>query len=120
MKAYKDSIVTEKHQAPAGKPGECFWCKRQVGHHHQPTCVVLTRWVVAKITIEAVINVPDSWSKEMIESHRNESSNCANNTYGEIQPREHHCLCQHMNVEVLREANAGDLASRGIEQIEER
>lgn len=29
-------VVTEKDEAPAGSPRECFWCKEKTGQGHAP------------------------------------------------------------------------------------
>lgn len=83
---------------PAGKPDECFYCHQKVGTPHGPTCVVVTKTVLVEVVLTLSIRVPHHWDGHDIESHRNESSWCADNIVSDLQ---HHlvrvngdsCLC---------------------------
>ncbi len=77
-------LVTDADVPPAGRPGECFWCKEKLGVPHGPECVTVTRKGVVRLTAEYVVDVPAHWTKEGIEFHRNESSWCSSNGIREL------------------------------------
>lgn len=77
-------IVTQDDVPPAGRPGECFWCRAKMGEPHKHECSTQNVPVEVEITIRGVITVPRSWDRDMIEFHMNESSNCLDNQIEEI------------------------------------
>lgn len=98
---------------PAGPPDSCFYCGAKVGDEHGAECVVPKRRVRVRFSFEVEWAVPESWDKDMIEFHMNESSWCADNaahylvnecTYtGEGESR---CLCRSFEGEYLGEVPA--------------
>jgi len=64
------------------------------------------RTVVIRYTIEVTTDVPESWTPEDIEFHRNESSWCANNIVAELEAA--YCLCNRTTAQYLREATPED------------
>lgn len=70
---------------PAGKPDECFYCNQKVGTPHGPECVCVHKRVRVRYTMEIEIEVPAFWDKQMVLSHRNESSWCADNCVNDIE-----------------------------------
>lgn len=70
---------------PAGRDDECFYCQRPVGELHDLGCVLRLRRVVVRMTVEFPVEVPDSWTAEDIEFHRNEGTWCATNVLPELE-----------------------------------
>lgn len=73
---------------PAGRPDECFYCRRRVGEEHKRDCVMVTKLVeyavvatVGDQRFEArwVKDVPYGWDADMCNFHKNEGSWCADN-----------------------------------------
>jgi hypothetical protein len=103
-------VTPENGPRPAGQPDECFYCHEAVGDDHKPTCVLRDRTVVMRYVFEVVIVVPEHWTKEDIEFHRNESTWCADNAVHVDLQRlaEGHCLCPNHTAEYVREATTED------------
>ena len=95
---------------PAGSPVHCFYCREPVGAEHKPECVMRTRTVVVRYSVEMVIRVPEDWDQGNIEFHRNEGSWCANNFIDEVSNLKDrvNCVCPFVSAEYLREATAED------------
>jgi hypothetical protein len=64
---------------PGGKSDECMYCKQKVGTPHLPSCIVVSKRVRLRFTVDIERDEPFSWGKEDLESHYNEGSTCANN-----------------------------------------
>lgn len=91
---------------PAGKAGECFYCKQSVGGTHSLDCVSVRRRVRMRVTIEFEADVPQSWGKESIEFQRNESSYCQSSFVDELRLLDEKCdgcLCQSMHFDYVGE-----------------
>ena len=121
-------IVKPADARPAGKPDECFYCKRPMGAAHKTGCVIVGRTVVIRVTMEVVVDVPRDWDKDSVEFKYNGSSWCASNFIGDLaawdervdaaaeKEREHTglpyaesiCLCQNFEAEFVREATEED------------
>ena len=107
MKHPETHRVTEDHgPRPAGQPDQCFYCGQALGQEHKPDCVMRKRTVVLQFTVEMTVEVPEFWTPEQIEFHRNESSYCSGNVVGELSAAG--CLCSTSHFEFLREANEED------------
>lgn len=78
-------IVTEKAERPNGRKGLCFYCGRKVGESHAFDCVLISKKVRLRMTVEYEVRVPAHWDKDRVEFHRNESSWCADNAVAELQ-----------------------------------
>jgi hypothetical protein len=83
---------------PGWKPDECMYCKQKVGTPHLPSCVVVSKRVRLRITIDIERDEPFSWGKEDLESHYNAGSFCADNFAAMIQEYvtelgSENCLC---------------------------
>lgn len=105
----KDCPVTKENgPRPAGKQTECFYCHKQIGEQHEWECVLRERRVIVRMTTEYEIDVQESWTKENIEFHRNDSSWCATNALDELvaiyQDSETKCMCPSTSFEYIREA----------------
>lgn len=37
----ENRLITCDDERPAGRPGECFYCKEPLGHLHDPFCVIV-------------------------------------------------------------------------------
>ena len=98
---------------PAGKQDECFYCHEKVGTQHKTDCVIRERTVVVEVRMHMVVTVPEFWTTEDIEFHRNESTWCANNLYSDVErlftqteDPEKLCMCNYIGpVKYLREAS---------------
>ena len=100
---------------PAGSPDHCFYCGEPRGGTHKADCVIRERTVVVKLTIEYTITVPEHWTPEDIEFHRNESSWCTSNALPELEKLdENGCLCHGSSFEYVREATLEDEKQDGV------
>lgn len=92
---------------PAGKPDACFYCSSVVGTEHARDCVIVTKRVKVRYTLEIEVDVPYAWNKEFFEFHRNESSWCADNVVDEITAyverldSEGGCVCDNFKAEFI-------------------
>ena len=74
---------------PAGKPDQCFYCKRRVGSEHARDCNIVQKKIEMRVTATLAdgkvrvgtwkLLVPHFWDPGMSEFHKNESSWCATN-----------------------------------------
>ncbi len=93
---------------PAGPPDECFYCRGKVGQPHARDCVVVTKTVRVRYSVELELTVPHHWKKEDLEFHRNEGSWCANNALDELHERfdgDGQCMCGAFTCEYLSDAD---------------
>lgn len=99
---------------PNGKPTECFYCNAPVGEEHSVGCVIRSRTVVVRTTIEHVVVVPEDWDTSLIEFARNESSSCTDNIFVELDEltgrlnKADICSCGMVDTTYVREATAED------------
>lgn len=106
-------VVTMKNVAPitkaAGK-NECTWCGASVGLPHKDECVVPKRVVTLEVTFRVPMPVPQSWTPDQIEFHRNESSWCASNWLHDLERfcGDQRCLCAYSNTRYIGEGEAGE------------
>jgi hypothetical protein len=109
-----NSVTLENGPRPAGQPDRCFYCERLVGMEHKPGCVLRTRSVVMRYEYTVVIDVPQDWAMDDIESHRNNSTWCADNSVEDVAAmmRDDGCLCDGFRATYVREATAEDEAKR--------
>jgi len=70
----KDWTVGDHSIRPAGPTDRCTYCNTPVGMQHSKECVIRQRTVVVEVRTRMTISVPENWSPENIEFHRNESS----------------------------------------------
>lgn len=103
-------VTPDNGPRPAGPPDECFYCQTKLGGEHKPNCVLRLRTVVVRATIEYVITVPEFWSPDFINFHRNDSPWCSSNMIGELKQFDTYgCLCHVTTWEYLREADDADM-----------
>lgn len=99
---------------PAGKPDECFYCNVKRGEQHKAGCVIRCQTVVVRMTVEYVVDIPESWGAENLEFQRNEGSWCSDNGVRELQSLMDRvdaaggCLCPMIEYAFVREATAED------------
>lgn len=97
--------VTGKAMRPASSKRECFYCHQPVGGAHEKDCVLINKRVMVKMTVIYAIEVPEHWSKENIEFHRNRGSWCADNAISELQEifneDSGRCMCDAAHFEYL-------------------
>ncbi len=105
---------------PAGKPDRCFYCGEALGEEHKDTCVIRSRTVVIRATIEYAISVPENWDTQLIEFQRNDGSWCADNFISELEELRDRktedlgggmkigCVCEMTSFEYVREATPED------------
>jgi hypothetical protein len=102
-------VTADNGPRPAGKPDECFYCQRPIGAEHEADCVMRDRTVVVRLTVEYPIRVPEHWTPEDIELHRNDSSWCIGNAVVELDSvNDQGCICGIAKVEYVREATEDD------------
>lgn len=87
--------VTEKAMRPASPKRRCFFCQERVGGIHKPDCVLITKKVSVRLTIEYDIEVAADLEPHTIEFARNEGSWCKDNLIRELEElgKENGCLC---------------------------
>lgn len=78
-------VTADNGPRPNGRPDQCFYCHQMIGEYHDPNCVLWTRQVLVRAVVEYSIEVPRSWDKKRIESHRNDGTWCASNGLAEIE-----------------------------------
>jgi hypothetical protein len=116
-----DWTVGDEGIRTAGKPDECFYCHAKRGAQHSADCVIRSRTVVVSMELEYVIHVPEHWTPDSIESHRENSSWCANNALTELAALAEHtsrdgspCLCNRATFRYVGEATADDENECGV------
>jgi len=132
MKRSAPWIVEDEGIRPVGDPDKCFYCRRPKGSEHTEECVIRTRTVVCKMTIDIVMEVPESSTPDQIEFHINDSSSCVNNIvekmseqlerWNEVRDKEgaSPCFCFVAEGKFLREATEDDEEWAGIRAEEFR
>lgn len=94
---------------PRGLPTECFYCHVPLGVEHTPECVIRSRTVVIRQTIEYTIAVPEHWNRGNIEFHYNDSSWCASNALVDLDllfnTEDNPCMCDASQIAYVREAD---------------
>jgi hypothetical protein len=81
----KPHLVTEQDARPAGKPDECFYCRRRIGERHKFECVLVEVPRTYRVLLDRKDvgtwsrEDPASWDRDMRYFHKNESCWCANN-----------------------------------------
>lgn len=105
-----DWTVSEFSTRPAGPDSECFYCGRKLGEQHKETCVLRERTVVIEARVIYTISVPEFWTPEDIENHRNSNRWCSNNMVQELQELAdvRDCLCGATEFKYIREATEED------------
>lgn len=68
----------------AGKTDECFYCRRRLGEEHTWECVIPTRRVKLRATIEYEAEVPRSWDADFVHWQKNEKA-CLSNVVSDIK-----------------------------------
>lgn len=100
------TVTKENGPRPAGHPDECFYCQQPIGSQHKPDCVLRERTVVVRLTVEYPIRIPEFWTTEDLEFHRNEGTWCSNNLVDDIEKLR--CVCGQSEFKYVREATADD------------
>lgn len=105
---------------PAGPPDECFYCHNKVGEQHKEECVLRKRTVVVRLSIDLVVDVPESWDEESITFYYNESSSCSDNRLNEISKLLQRidekglpCSCNYVSAKYLHEASEDEEKMQG-------
>jgi len=108
--------VTEAAMRPASKKRRCFYCFEPVGGYHRETCVLIERKVRMSVTIDYETAVPDHWSAEDIDWHRNGSTWCASNVLYELDRQYNNdggpCLCGHAKFSYIEDVGEPYLSER--------
>lgn len=88
---------------PNGSPTECFYCRQQVDTPHKADCVMWTKNVRVRMTVEYEREVPMSWDDEAVDFQLSESSWCADNAIPEIREfvGPDGCICSITTFEVI-------------------
>lgn len=85
--------VTIEHIRPAGPQSACLYCQSLIGMEHKRDCVMVTKRVKVRFTIELETDEPHSWDGDQIEFHYNEGSWCFDNIINLIDRQQIGCLC---------------------------
>lgn len=115
MKRTTPWIVGDHGIRPAGPQDRCFYCHQPKGAVHLDECVIRTRTVVVRFTVELVIDEPESFTEKDINFQFNESSWCADNLADMLADNvkrtgdaDFGCLCEVVSAAYVREATAED------------
>lgn len=111
-RTHKNPLVRKEDARPAGREGECFYCRQKEDTPHKDKCVILNRKVKVRYTFELEIEIPHHWNQHDIEFHRNDGSWCASNTIGDLSIYDEHldndfgvggigCMCSVFQCEVI-------------------
>ena len=103
--------VTEDSIRPAGEIDRCFYCRENVGAQHKTDCPIRSRTVLAKVSFEVLLEVPEFWDKGNIEFfYSGEGSHCASNILDILGEQDERtgCLCGVVETEYIREATQED------------
>lgn len=112
--------VTQDETRRLQDSDQCCWCKSHLGEQHEAECVCRKQTVVVRMTIEYVVDAPESWDADAIEFHRNESSWCAGNAAGELEglfarlKKRDGCPCNRVKYAYVREATIDDEEACGV------
>lgn len=92
---------------PAGPQNACFYCRQKIGDPHARDCVMVTKRVRVRYSIELEVEVPHCWDQESVEFHRNEGTWCANNALEELQQRfgGNECMCGSFHCEFVADTD---------------
>lgn len=108
----EDWTVGDSGIRPAGKPDRCFYCGELKGSQHKSDCVIRSRTVVIRVSIEYVVDVPESYDSGSIEYLWNEHNRGADQTLNEIRVLRERVggeeFCSLVWAEYLREATVED------------
>jgi hypothetical protein len=110
------NLVRTQDERPNRRDGTCFYCRTPIGQPHKEGCVVLSKTVVVRVSLEVVISVPRDWNPSLIDFHLNDSSWCADNLFSDLadwldeenKERGPACTCGTFKGELLRDATADD------------
>lgn len=105
-----DFVVTEKAMRPASALRRCFYCLEPVGGKHKYDCVLVSKTVKVRATVEYEIRVPHVWSGHNVEFSRNEGSACADRFIEELEAlsgseKANGCLCGLVKWEYLSDTS---------------
>lgn len=106
----KNYTVTNSDERPARRDGNCFYCHQPIGGVHLPDCVIVSKSVVVRFSIDLVCEQPASWDRSDTEGRYNEGSWCADNLLQMLTDLASRggCLCDFVKAEYLREATQED------------
>lgn len=99
---------------PASPKRQCFYCQQPIGSPHREDCVLVSKMVKVRMTVEYEINVPSTWDKYAVEFQRNGGSRCADRILDELKwlSKKNGCLCGVVNFEYLGDAGEPFLNER--------
>lgn len=115
-------LVVKGDREEHWKIDHCFYCQESVGTPHKDDCVMWRKKVKVRVTVELEIETVHSFTKEMIENHRNGSC-CADKLIDELQAfideededgdyKKNGCLCGYTHWEVIPEFSGRKLWER--------
>lgn len=97
-------IVKKDDERPAGKgSGHCFYCPGKIGKRHAEDCVLWTKKVLVRMTVEYPREVPMFWTQNNIEFHLNEGTWCGDNAVDELQELPDDYVCQHSEFKYIKD-----------------
>lgn len=104
--------VLPQDERPARRDGTCFYCSQPLGTKHNPNCIIVSKTITVRLTLDVVIEVPRTWGKEQVEFARNENSWCVNNMMRELQTwfddTNNSCACGSAQIDFVRDATEED------------
>ena len=110
-------LVTKCSERPAGKPGECFYCKQPIGSEHAVGCVCRKKSIVVRSTVTYLMLIAED--NEFVHCEDYDVLRCGSNILfylGKFEDArgEDKCLCGFEETAVLREATEADHEAMGV------
>lgn len=96
--------VKEEDERPNGKgSGKCFYCTALIGEYHDGKCPLWKKQMLVRMTLEYPVEVPNYWTKEDLEFHRNEGTWCGDNAIQELKNLPEETVCANAKFEYVKE-----------------
>lgn len=98
--------VEPQDERPARPDGTCFYCHSPIGGRHKEMCVIPSRKVVVRFSIDIEMTEPlaEGYDDDWVKRHYTNSSWCQSNLMDllkQIEEDNHGCLCGKVQVEVI-------------------
>ncbi len=118
---FPGNVVTAEDTRARGNgvPTKCFYCNGIPGGPHDAECVCVDRPVHVRLTLDLIVTVPRSWTKEQAEFRWNESTYCMDNIIEEIQRQadadgSERCMCSRAEIRLLGDATIEEAIAAGL------
>lgn len=106
--------VEPQDERPARPDGRCFYCDEPIGGKHKKTCVIPSRIVRVKFSVEVEVTAPlaEGFDDDWVNHHYNESSWCGSNLISlleQVEQESDGCLCSVVSAKVVDNGRGSDV-----------